>query len=137
MQLKLEKIGDIAVASPQAQNLDQANSPAFKEALEPVLETHTRVVLDLGQIRYIDSTGLAAVLSCLRRLNASDGDLKLCSLSRPVRTLFELARMHRLFEIFPDRDEAVRASLWSCPWKLLNIVVQPDAQILRQSREAE
>ena len=137
MQLAIEKIGDIAVISPQAQALDQGNCPALKKALEPILASHTRLVLDLEQVRYIDSTGLAAILSCLRHLNANEGDLKLCGLSRPVRTLFELARMHRLFEIFPDRDEAVRASLWSCPWKLLNIVVQPEAQILRQSREGD
>ena len=137
MQIEVEKIGDIAVVSPQAQTLEQTNGPAFKEALAPILAAHTRVVLDFAQVRYIDSTGLAAVLSCLRRLNERDGDLKLCGLSRPVRTLFELARMHRLFDIFPDREEAVRASLWSCPWKLLNIVIQPEAQILRQSREAD
>ena len=39
----------------------------------------------------------------------SRGDLKLCALTKPVRTVFELVRMHRLFEIFSTREDAIRA----------------------------
>ncbi|MBI3736649.1 STAS domain-containing protein, partial [Candidatus Sumerlaeota bacterium] len=57
----------------------------------------------------LDSSGLGAILSCLRKLNSVGGDLKLCAMSKPVHTLFELVRMHKIFEIFPTRDEAVRS----------------------------
>jgi anti-sigma B factor antagonist len=49
------------------------------------------------------------MLSCLRQLSAKSGDLKLCGMSKQVQGLFELVRMHRIFDIFGTREEAVRA----------------------------
>ena len=109
--------------------LDEANIKDFRSIIAPILKTHTRIVLDLGSLRFIDSAGLAAVLHCLKQLNTQGGDLKLCGLSRSVRTLFELVRMNRIFVTFDTREEAVRAVLWQCPWKLLHIVLQPEDRI--------
>ena len=49
------------------------------------------------------------MLSCLRQVSAKGGDLKLCGMSTQVRGLFELVRMHRIFDILGTREEAVRA----------------------------
>jgi anti-sigma B factor antagonist len=49
------------------------------------------------------------VISCLRKLNARGGDLKLSGMSTDVRGVFELVRMHRVFDIFPTAGDAVRA----------------------------
>jgi anti-sigma B factor antagonist len=49
------------------------------------------------------------MLSCLRQLSGKGGDLKLCSMSRQVRALFELVRMHRIFDIYATKEEAVKA----------------------------
>ncbi|HUA85707.1 MAG TPA: STAS domain-containing protein [Bryobacteraceae bacterium] len=49
------------------------------------------------------------MLSCLRQLSAKNGDLKLFGMSKQVRGLFELVRMHRIFDIYPTREEAIRA----------------------------
>ena len=102
-----------------------------------MLAEHNRIVLNLSRLRFIDSSGLATVLSCLKRVNARGGDLKLCGLSRSVRTLFELVRMNRIFDLFATPEEAVRAALWECPWKLLHIVMQPEDRIRRISDGVE
>ena len=67
------------------------------------------MVIDLARLRFMDSSGLGAMLSCLRQLSAKGGDLKLCCMSKQVRAAFELVRMHRIFDIFNSREEAVRA----------------------------
>jgi anti-sigma B factor antagonist len=67
------------------------------------------VILDLGRLRFIDSSGLGAMLSCLRQLNAAGGDLKLCGMSKAVRAVFELVRMHKIFDIYGTREQAVSA----------------------------
>ena len=74
-----------------------------------MLEAHAQIVFDLSRLAFVDSSGLGAFLSCLRHVHAKGGDLKLCSLLPPVRTLFELVRMHKIFDIFNNRDEALRA----------------------------
>jgi len=45
----------------------------------------------------------------LRQLNASGAELKLCGMSKPVRAVFELVRMHRIFDIYDTREQAVGA----------------------------
>ena len=52
---------------------------------------------------------LGAFLSCLRQLNTKGGELKLCGMSKSVYQTFELVRMHRIFDIYSCKDEAVQA----------------------------
>jgi anti-sigma B factor antagonist len=101
--------GDVAVIVLPFDELDASNSAEFKRDVGPILEGRSKVVFDLERVRFVDSSGLGAFLSCLRRVNAGGGDLKLCDLSKPVRAVFELVRMHRVFDIHPTREAAVAA----------------------------
>src|SRR5512138_3953961 len=109
MQLAVEQVGDVAIAAIPVEELDASNAAEFKRDMAPVLEAHANLVLDLSRLRFVDSSGLGAFISCLRRLNARGGDLKLSGMSNQVRAVFELVRMHRVFDILPTRDDAVRA----------------------------
>ena len=93
----------------QDKTLDAHTSRIFRGEVEQRLDSHRRVVLDLSKLTFIDSSGLGALLSCLRQVSSSGGDLKLCSLSTPVRSVFQLVRMHRLFDIHNTKEEAIRA----------------------------
>jgi len=109
MDIPVEILGSVAVAAVPVDELDASNAAEFKRNIAPVLQANSRVVLDLEQLRFVDSSGLGAMLSCLRQLTAKSGDLKLCGLSKQVRALFELVRMHRIFDIYATREEAVSA----------------------------
>jgi anti-sigma B factor antagonist len=109
MEIANDGIGDVAVAVVPVEELDASNAGEFKRDIAPVLEGSTKLVLDLGRLRFVDSSGLGAFISCLRKLNAKGGDLKLCGMSKQVRALFELVRMHRIFDIYDTKQEAVRA----------------------------
>jgi anti-sigma B factor antagonist len=109
MKLSTTRLGEVTVVAIDADNLDAGTSRVFKELIAPVLEKERKVALDLGRLQFVDSSGLGVILSCLRTLNSRGGDLRLFGLTRPVRALFELVRMHRVFEIFNSCDEAVRS----------------------------
>ncbi len=109
MELHSETVGTVVIARVKGDHLDAGTVEDFKAAAEPVLEKGLQVVFDLQSLTFIDSSGIGAIISCLRKLNTKGGDLKLCGLSRPVRSLFELVRMHRIFDIFETSDEAVAA----------------------------
>jgi anti-sigma B factor antagonist len=109
MEIAVNKVGSVAVALIPVDELDASNAGEFKRDIAPTLEANTRLVIDLSRLRFVDSSGLGAMLSCLRQLSAKGGDLKLCGMSKQVRATFELVRMHRIFDIFPTREEAVRA----------------------------
>ena len=63
----------------------------------------------MNQVNFLDSSGCGTILSCLRQLKTAGGDLKMFGLQQPVRTLFELIRLHRIIDIFNTRDEAINA----------------------------
>ena len=109
MEIPVDSLNGVAVAAVSVDELDASNSGEFKRDMAPVLQSQNKLVLDLGQLRFVDSSGLGAMLSCLRQLSAKGGDLKLCAMSKQVRALFELVRMHRIFDIYGTREEAVRA----------------------------
>jgi anti-sigma B factor antagonist len=109
MEIAVDKIGDVVVAAVPVEELDAGNTGEFKRDMSPVLETNKKVVLDLSRLRFLDSSGLGSFLSCLRQLNSKGGDLKLSGISPQVRTVIELVRMHRIFDIHATKEEAVRA----------------------------
>lgn len=104
--LSSEKEG-VLVGKVDAKALDASNARAFKDAIKPLLTQDARLVLDLSKVEFIDSSGLGALVSCLRQAHADGGEIKLSGLSKPARALFELVRMHRVFEVFNDSEEAV------------------------------
>jgi len=109
MEIAVDKIESVAVAAVPVDELDASNAGEFKRDIAPVLQANTRLVLDLSRLRFVDSSGLGAMLSCLRQLTAKSEDLKLCGMSKQVRGLFELVRMHRIFDIYGTKEEAVHA----------------------------
>jgi len=108
MAIALDRMGDVTVAVVPMEELDASNAAEFKREVAPLLEATTKLVLDLSRLRFVDSSGLGAFISCLRKLNAKGGDVKLCAMSKQVRAVFELVRMHRVFDIYGTREEAVR-----------------------------
>ena len=70
---------------------------------------HSRLVVNLEGVNFIDSTALSALVQGLKRCREKDGDLLLCCLQQPVRVIFELTRLDKAFVIFTTRDEALMA----------------------------
>ena len=109
MDIAIESIENVTVAEIPVKELDAGNSGDLKAAMAGILDANSRVVIDLRRLQFVDSSGLGAILSFLRQVSAKGGDLKLCGMTRQVRAAFELVRMHRIFDIFETRAEAVRA----------------------------
>lgn len=108
MEITKEKVGDVTVVSLQGEHLDASNIKEFKRDIASLTEANAKVVMDLSRVQFVDSSGCGAILSYLRQLKAVGGDLKLCSITKPVRALFELVRFHRVLDILNTREEAVK-----------------------------
>ena len=107
MHLDIELIDDIPVITINTANLDVANIEEFREEITRILEPHTNAVIDLSGLDFMDSSGLGALLSCMRRLHARGGDLKLANMNSEVKTLFALVHMECIMDIFESADHAV------------------------------
>lgn len=109
MQLIRETIDGVVVVAPQGDYLDASNARLFLATLAPLVAGDVRVLLDLGRIKWVDSGGCGALLSCCKELRDRGGDLKLFGVGGSVRSLFQIIRLHRIFDIFNTREEGVAA----------------------------
>lgn len=109
MEATVENIGAVTVVMAPGEFLDAHTANEFKPMMAPLLQASAKIVLDMSHVRFVDSAGLGTILSCLRQLHATGGQLKMCGLLKPVRALFELVRMHRIIEIYNTQEEAVKA----------------------------
>lgn len=107
MQLETQEQGDIVIIHVKEERMDAHNSGTFKEQMLSLFdEGRCRLIIDLSTVRFVDSSGLGALVSGFKNASARDGNLKLCGLQPQVRSMFELTRLHRVFEIFTTVDEA-------------------------------
>lgn len=109
MKLRVEQSGNVTVIHVESNHLDAGNTTQFRNAVSGAIAGRKGVLIDLTDVQFVDSSGLGALLSCLRQISADGGRLRLCGISRTVRSLFELVRMHRVFEIHGSREEALAA----------------------------
>jgi len=109
MRIDVERIGDVLVIEVPSGNLDAANSMEFREAVESLIERGTRLLIDMENVTFVDSSGLGSILSLKRDLGERRGELKICGMLDSVASMFSLVRMDRVFDIHRTRDEAVEA----------------------------
>ena len=87
-----------------------ANAPAYHLPMIEVIEQGSgKLVLNLTATSFMDSSGLAVLVSGLQAARKRDGDVLLVGMSNTVRALFELTRLHTVFQIFDDEPGALRA----------------------------
>ncbi len=109
MNLLVERPGDVAVVTLNAEQLEVSNADEFRQQIDPILRDCHNIALDMSRVEFVDSRGCGALLSCLKAVTELGGDLKLFGVTRQVRTVFDLIRLHRICEIVETKDEAIAA----------------------------
>lgn len=107
MKLNVSKKGDVAILKCVG-SLDADNIASFKRVAYEMLEKGTiKYVLDASGVDFVDSMGLGVLISLLRRVKQKDGDIKIASLTPDVKTIFEITKLYRLFDVYGTPKEAV------------------------------
>lgn len=84
--------------------------PAYDSAVEHAVATERHVVLDLSGVDYINSTGIALIVSVLARARAQGRVMHACGLSDHYREIFSVTRLSDYIALHPRLDEALAAA---------------------------
>ena len=98
----------IEVVNLQRATLNDAND--IKQTLFQDIESGLRkIIVDLTECEFIDSTFLGALVISLKKITALKGDLRLVIIQPAVITMFQLTRMNQIFEFFETKEEAIKS----------------------------
>jgi len=107
MEITQSQMGDYCVIR-LCGNIDAAHTPKLKKFFKQTQNVPSpKVILDMAEVEFVDSTGLGAFISFFRNLKENNGVFKLASLSDQVRTIFEITRLYRVFEIYDSLEAAL------------------------------
>jgi anti-sigma B factor antagonist len=109
MELSVEHVGDVTVAKLCVESLTANNAKDFGSAISNLLGSGAKIVLDMGSLEFIDSSGIGALMACIKKAKSLNGALRLCAVTRPVRNLLALVRVDRFVQVFQAIDDAVRS----------------------------
>ena len=88
--------------------IDGANAAELQHNLEGAIEeTDNLLVVDLEQLEYISSAGLRVILLIAKALQRQNTAFAVCSLSEPIREVFEISGFDKLIPLYPSQAEAV------------------------------
>ncbi len=109
MELSTETIDDIVVVTFPHQRLGVKNFRQFESQMLSILSSADKVVLDLGALRFIDSSGVGSILSCLQKTRSDDRQMRICCVQEQVNVIFSLVFMERVANIDKTRQDALLA----------------------------
>lgn len=108
MQMTSSETGNALVVTVKDRRIDAAVAVRFKDKmLELTTHPSERVVLDMQNVEFLDSSGLGAVVGSMKQLGR-ERKLDLAGLTPTVEKVFRITRMDRVFSIFPDVDSALQ-----------------------------
>ena len=109
MDILSQSIGSIKILGLSGR-FDIQTSPQVNEWMQDATsKPPAKVVVDLSDVSFLDSTALSILVQGLKRSRELNGDVRLCGLHQPVRMIFELTRLDKAFEIYNSQEDAIEA----------------------------
>lgn len=109
MEMNEKTVGDVLIISPKGELMGGDEMQVFLDRIYETIRTgQVRVVVDMGEVKWMNSSGLGMLMSALTTLRGSEGDLCLANISDRVRRPVEVTRLNSVIKIYDTVDEAVK-----------------------------
>ena len=109
MDIQTERENGTLIAKAEGR-IDGVNARDFEEALKNAISgDDSTVIMDLEGLSYISSAGLRVILLIAKTLRKRNADLMLCSLSDPIREVFEISGFDKIIPVHGSREKALAA----------------------------
>jgi anti-sigma B factor antagonist len=110
VKLTSRQVGDVAVIDAAGRITLGEGASHFREMIRDIVSKgNKKILLNLSDVSYIDSSGIGEMVSGFTTVTNSGGQLKLIGLSKRVKDLLQITKLYTVFEVFDDEAEAVRS----------------------------
>lgn len=110
VKLTTRQVGDVTVVDAAGRITLGDGASAFRDTIrELAAGGQKKLLLNLGEVSYIDSSGIGEMVSGFTTVTNSGGQVKLLNLTKRVQDLLQITKLYTVFEVFDDEATAVRS----------------------------
>jgi anti-sigma B factor antagonist len=107
---KTRNIGSVTIVDVSGRIVLGEESAALRAVIADLLsEGHNKILLNLGDVNYIDSSGLGNLVSAFTSVKKQGGELKLLNLTNKVQDVMQITKLYTVFDVMNDEDTAVKS----------------------------
>ena len=110
VKLTTRQVGDVTVIDAVGRITLGEGSSTFRDMIrEMAAAGNKKILLNLGEVSYIDSSGIGELVSGFTTVTNHGGNLKLLNLTKRVKDLLQITKLYTVFEVHDDEAQAVRS----------------------------
>jgi len=110
VKLNTRQVGEVSVVDVAGRITLGEGSSAMRDLLRKMVgEGNKKILLNLGEVSYIDSSGIGELVSGFTTVTNSGGQLKLLNLNKRVKDLLQITKLYTVFDVHEDEASAIRS----------------------------
>lgn len=110
VKLNTRQVGDVSVVDVAGRITLGEGSSALRDTLRDMInKNQKKILLNLGEVNYIDSSGIGELVSGFTTVTNSGGQLKLLNLNKRVKDLLQITKLYTVFDVHEDEAGAIRS----------------------------
>ena len=110
VKLNTRQVGDVSVVYVAGRITLGEGSSALRDTLRDMInKNQKKILLNLGDVNYIDSSGIGELVSGFTTVTNSGGQLKLLNLNKRVKDLLQITKLYTVFDVHEDEAGAIRS----------------------------
>jgi len=110
VKLSTRQVGDVTVVDAVGRMTLGEGASTFRDTIRDLASSsHKKVLLNLGEVSYIDSSGIGEMVAGFATVTNQGGSMKLLNLTKRVKDLLQITKLYTVFEVFDDEATAVRS----------------------------
>lgn len=110
VKLTTRQVGDVCVIDAVGRITLGEGSSLFRDTIRDLANKgEKKVLLNLAEVTYIDSSGIGELVSGFTTVTNQGGQLKLVGLNKRVKDLLQITKLYTVFEVFDDEATAIRS----------------------------
>jgi anti-sigma B factor antagonist len=108
--LTCREVGPVTIVDLSGRIALGEGSALLRKTIRDLIETgQTKILLNLGDINYIDSSGIGELVSGFTAVRSREGELKLLNLTKKVHDLLQITKLFTVFDVYSDEATALRS----------------------------
>ena len=110
VKLNVRQVGDVSVMDVAGRITLGEGSSAMRDSIRDLVsKNQKKILLNLGEVSYIDSSGIGELVSGFTTVTNSGGQLKLLGLNKRVKDLLQITKLYTVFDVHEDEAAAIRS----------------------------